>query len=56
MIAIRDYLRKNPETAKEYEKLKKKAVIYAKGNGEKYRKYKNNFLQNIERLAFTPKI
>ena len=50
-IAIREYLRKNKESARKYEKIKKKAISYAKGDGKKYRAYKNKFLQRIEKLA-----
>ncbi len=46
-IALRNYLRKNPEVARNYEEIKKKAVIFAKGNGKKYRKYKESFLKKI---------
>jgi GrpB-like predicted nucleotidyltransferase (UPF0157 family) len=46
-IKIRDYLRENPLALKEYEKIKKEAVKYAKGDGEKYREYKDGFLKNM---------
>ncbi|NIA04057.1 MAG: hypothetical protein GWP09_01775 [Nitrospiraceae bacterium] len=51
MLAVRDYLRKNPKARREYERIKKEAVKYAKGEGEKYREYKKPFLQKIEKLA-----
>jgi len=51
MIAIRDYLKKHKGIAREYEKIKKEAVKYAKGEGKRYREYKNSFLQKIEKLA-----
>ena len=51
MLAVRDYLRKNPEALKEYEQIKKEAIKHAKGEGRKYREYKKSFLQKIEKLA-----
>ncbi len=51
MIAVRDYLRKHRDIAKDYEKIKKQAIKYAKGDGKKYRKYKRSLLQKIEMLA-----
>ncbi|MGV8171349.1 MAG: GrpB family protein [Candidatus Woesearchaeota archaeon] len=51
MIAVREYLRKHRDTAKDYEKIKKEAIIYAKGDGKRYRKYKKSFLKKIEILA-----
>lgn len=49
MIAVRDYLRKNKKVAEEYSNLKKKAVIFSKGDGKKYRQFKKQFLINIEK-------
>ena len=51
MLAVRDYLRKNPKAIKEYERVKKEAIKHAKGEGKKYRDYKKAFLQKIEKLA-----
>lgn len=51
MIAVRDYLKRNKELAKEYACIKKKAVGHTKGEGKKYREYKKPFLQRIEKLA-----
>ena len=51
MLAVRDYLRKNPKAIKEYELVKKEAIKYAKGEGKKYREYKKSFLQKIEKWA-----
>ncbi|MBT4835167.1 GrpB family protein [Candidatus Woesearchaeota archaeon] len=51
MLAVRDYLRKNPEAIKEYERVKKEAIKHAKGEGKRYREYKKSFLQKIEKLA-----
>jgi len=44
-IIFRDKLNKNPELIKEYENLKKKAVKIARGDGQAYRDYKNEFLK-----------
>ncbi len=46
-IAVRDYLRTNKKELQRYEKIKRKAVKIAKGEGEKYRKVKNNYLQKL---------
>lgn len=54
-LAFRDYLRHNKEARETYSKLKKKAVIHAKGEGEKYREYKNNFLRETVRKAIKEK-
>ena len=51
MLAVRDYLRKNPKVIKEYERVKKEAIKHAKGEGKKYRDYKKSFLQKIEKLT-----
>jgi GrpB-like predicted nucleotidyltransferase (UPF0157 family) len=51
MLAVRDYLRKNPKAIKEYERIKKEAIKHAKGEGKKYREYKKSFLDKIEKLA-----
>ena len=51
MLAMRDYLRKNKNAIKEYERVKKEATKHAKGEGKKYREYKKSFLQKIEKLA-----
>ena len=47
MIKFRDYLLKHPETVKKYSNLKKEATEKAKGDGEKYRRYKEKFIENI---------
>ena len=49
--AVRDYLRNNNKTCEEYAKLKKEAVKHAKGEGTKYREYKNKFLESITKKA-----
>ncbi|MBL7058833.1 GrpB family protein [Candidatus Pacearchaeota archaeon] len=50
-ISLRDYLKKNKAACKEYEKVKKRAVAYAKGEGKDYRAYKNKFMKKIEKEA-----
>lgn len=50
-IAVRDFLRKHPEEIMLYEKIKKKAVKIANGNGEIYRKFKDDYLKGLVRLA-----
>ena len=50
-IIIRDYMRKNKQISKEYEKIKKIAVKLAKGEGKKYREYKKNFLDKLYKKA-----
>ncbi len=51
MLAVRDYLRSHPDAREEYERVKQEAIRYAQGEGKKYRAYKKDFLQNIEKLA-----
>ena len=51
MIGFRNYLLKSPETVKYYIKIKKEAVKKALGDGEKYRKHKESFIQNILKKA-----
>ena len=50
-IAIRNYLNKHEKARIEYEKVKRNAVRYAKGEGAKYRKYKDSFLKKLEKKA-----
>ena len=50
-IAVRDYLKGNKEIVKEYVKIKREAIKYAKGEGKKYREYKKPFLDKIEKVA-----
>ncbi len=45
LIQFRDYLRSNPDKAREYEELKKRAVALAKGQGEIYRDIKDPFIK-----------
>ncbi len=51
LLAVRDYLRKNPKLIEDYERIKKEAIKHADGEGKKYREYKKSFLQKIENLA-----
>jgi len=46
-LKFRDILRGNPEIVREYERIKKKAVKFAKGEGARYRAYKAKFIQNL---------
>ena len=46
-ILFREMLKNNKKIAKEYSKIKKEAIEYAKDNGKKYRKYKDKFIKNI---------
>lgn len=55
LIAVRNYLRENKKIAEKYAKLKKKAVVFAKGIGKKYRDYKDAFIKKIEKLALKNK-
>jgi GrpB-like predicted nucleotidyltransferase (UPF0157 family) len=50
-IVVRDYLRNNDKECKKYSKIKKEAVKYAKGEGKKYREYKDRYLENLLRAA-----
>ena len=45
LIAFRDYVRKNPEEAKKYAKLKKETAEQANQNGSMYRRLKAFFFQ-----------
>ncbi len=47
MIGFRDYLLKHPKAVEQYVKIKKEGIKKALGDGEKYRKHKETFLQNI---------
>jgi len=51
ILAVRNYLRKHQKEAKEYENIKKKAIIMAKGEGKIYRSYKKKFLENLTKKA-----
>ena len=51
VISFRNYLLKHPDAVKEYIKIKKEGVKKALGDGEKYRKHKKKFIENILRKA-----
>ncbi len=51
MIGFRNYLLKHHDAVEQYVKIKKEGVKKALGNGEKYRKHKEKFIQNILRKA-----
>ncbi len=50
-IAFVWYLKQNPAVAAEYAQIKRKAVRFAKNQGENYRKYKNNYLKRLAKKA-----
>src|SRR3989344_39977 len=50
-VAIREYLRKHKDVAKKYAQIKKQGVKHARGEGAKYRKYKDAFIKNLEKKA-----
>jgi len=52
MIGFRDYLLKHPHSVEQYVKIKKEGVKKALGDGEKYRKHKEKFIENILRKVF----
>lgn len=54
-IVFRDYLINDNKSCKEYAQIKKEAIKYAKGDGKKYRDYKNSFLQKILKKALRGK-
>jgi len=47
IICFRDYLLKHPKAIEQYVKIKKEGVKKAFGDGEKYRKHKKKFIENI---------
>jgi len=51
MVGVRNILRENEELRKRYAEIKKRAVKYAKGEGRRYREYKDSFLKEIEKKA-----
>lgn len=51
-VLMRDYLRNHPEKAKEYSELKEKLNKEFPDDYPAYRAAKNDFLQEIEKLAF----
>lgn len=51
IISFRDYLLKHPEAVEQYVKIKKEGVKKALGDGEKYGKFKEKFIEDILRKA-----
>ena len=51
MIGFRNYLLKHPATVRRYAEIKKEAVRKARGNGKKYRKYKEKFIKGVLKKA-----
>tara|TARA_Y100001970_G_scaffold239994_1_gene302385 strand:- start:460 stop:1002 length:543 start_codon:yes stop_codon:yes gene_type:complete len=47
MIGFRDYLLQHQEVVEQYVNIKKEGVKKALGDGEKYRKHKEKFIENI---------
>jgi GrpB-like predicted nucleotidyltransferase (UPF0157 family) len=47
LLALRDYLRAHPQEAKEYEELKRKAVVDSNADGKKYRMIKDPHIRKI---------
>lgn len=52
-LAFRDYLKNNPDIAKEYQKIKKQAIIIANNEPEIYSEYKNPFIKKHESIALS---
>ncbi len=50
-LAFRDYLRNNPEIAKEYQALKNLAMISTKNSPELYAEFKDPFIKKHEAIA-----
>ena len=50
-LEFRDYLKAHPKEAEEYAELKKKAVLEADHDGEKYRKLKEPMFQKISQKS-----
>ncbi|MGM5488821.1 MAG: GrpB family protein [Nanobdellota archaeon] len=53
IIVFRDRVRKNKALRDEYARLKQAAVKDARGDGERYRKYKHQFIQDVIRQGQT---
>lgn len=49
LLGFRDYLNRNKQALEEYSSLKEQAVLIAQGDGDKYRAYKEAFIQKIIR-------
>lgn len=50
-LAFRDYLRNHPEIAKEYQEVKRQALIDAQHSSKLYAKFKAPFIQRHEAIA-----
>jgi len=50
-IIFRDYLKKSKKARDEYVKIKKKAAVYSKQEGKRYRAYKERCILNIMKKA-----
>ena len=50
-IVFRDYLRKHDKERDAYAKIKKEGAKIARGDAERYKKYKKAFLEKIMKLA-----
>ncbi len=50
-IYFRDYLRKNDKERDTYARIKKEGVRHAKGKAQKYREFKDNFLNETTKKA-----
>lgn len=50
-ITFRDYLKKHSEAKEKYAEIKRLAVKYAKGDGKKYRFYKEKLIENLQKKA-----
>lgn len=48
ILGFRNYLRANPEKAREYEEIKKKAASICKGNKEIYQSLKKKFIDKMK--------
>lgn len=55
-IVFREYLKKHSKELEKYAQIKKEAVNYAKGEGKKYREYKDKFLNNMMKKALKMKL
>jgi len=51
VLAVRDYLRRDKEAMMEYAEVKRSAVKRAGGEGERYRRLKKSFLDQLEKKA-----
>ncbi len=47
LVGFRDYMLQHPEVLKAYIRIKKEALAFAQGEGEKYRAYKASFIESI---------